>query len=194
MDEKTKPADVLDQALTDLRLYRAQWKRILATTLSFLEVQAGDERLYTIGVTQRAVEERVAEIGQELRAVTGDVAIRVLGTWPQRGNVERYFKHRYRAHQQRPGSLTEYFAFDDAALVLRDLRRMTAKDLPPLERAILADEPSAIQQPLALKPRPVRWSSKPANSRRRSWPGWSRRDSGACMSGGQRVGRRWKRS
>jgi hypothetical protein len=39
-DARTRPQDVLDQALTDLKLYRAQWRRILSTTLYFLEVRA----------------------------------------------------------------------------------------------------------------------------------------------------------
>jgi hypothetical protein len=142
---------VLDQALTDLRLYRAQWRRILSTTLYFLEVQAAGETLYKIGVTQRSVDDRVAEIAQELRAVAGDAEIRVLGTWPQRGNVEVYFKHRYQAEQRRLGSLTEYFAFADVEAVLRDLRRMPAKILSPLEQAVFADEPTAIEVELAAE-------------------------------------------
>jgi hypothetical protein len=73
-------------------------------------VRAAGETLYKIGVTQRSVDERMAEIAQDVRAVASDVVIRVLGTWPQRGNVELYFKHRYGVHQQRLGSFTEYFA------------------------------------------------------------------------------------
>ena len=150
-DARTRPEAVLDQALTDLRLYRAQWKRILSTTLYFLEVQAAGETLYKIGVTQRSVEERVAEIAQDVRAVAGDVTIRVLGAWPQRGNVELYFKHRYAANQRRLGTLTEYFSFTEVGLVLRDLRRMQAKDLTDLEQAILADAPSTIELELAAE-------------------------------------------
>jgi hypothetical protein len=150
-DARTRPPAVLDQALTDLRLYRAQWRRILSTTLYFLEVQAAGETLYKIGVTQRSVDDRVAEIAQELRAVAGDAEIRVLGTWPQRGNVEVYFKHRYQAEQRRLGSLTEYFAFADVEAVLRDLRRMPAKILSPLEQAVFADEPTAIEVELAAE-------------------------------------------
>lgn len=33
----SSPAEVLDRALTDLRLYRTQWNRILATTFAFLD-------------------------------------------------------------------------------------------------------------------------------------------------------------
>ncbi len=105
--------------------------------------------LYKIGVTQRSVEERVAEIAQELRAVAGDAAIRVLDTWPQRGNVERYVKHRYQAAQRRLGTLTDYFAFADVGPVLGDLRRMHPKELTALEQAVLHDEPSAIELELA---------------------------------------------
>lgn len=148
---QTRSPMLFNQALTDLRIYRAQWRRILSTTLYFLEVQAAGETLYTIGVTQRSVDERVAEIAQELRVVAGDVVIRVLGTWPQRGNVELYFKHRYQAEQRRLGSLTEYFAFAGVRPVLQDLRRMPAKGLTPLEQAVLADEPTAIEVELAAE-------------------------------------------
>jgi hypothetical protein len=116
-----------------------------------VEVRAAGETLYKIGVTQRSVKERVAEIVQDVRAVAGDVAIRVLGTWPQRGNVELYFKHRYAAHQRRLGSLTEYFAFDDVGPVLRDLRRMQPKALTALELAVRADELSTIELELAAE-------------------------------------------
>lgn len=150
-DARSRPQGVLDQALTDLRIYRAQWRRILATTLYFLQVEAVGETLYKIGVTQRSVDERVAEIAQDVRSVAGDVAIRVLNTWPQRGNVELYFKHRYEAEQHPLGSLTEYFAFADVRAVLQDLRRMPAKTLTPLEQAVLADVPTAIEQELAAE-------------------------------------------
>ncbi|HEY0738297.1 MAG TPA: hypothetical protein VGD69_25490 [Herpetosiphonaceae bacterium] len=148
-DARTRSPLLLDQALTDLRIYRAQWRRILSTTLYFLEVQAAGETLYKIGVTQRSVDDRVAEISQELRAVAGDVTIRVLDAWPQRGNIELYFKHRYQAEQRRLGSLTEYFAFADVRPVLADLRRMPIKGLTPLEQAVLADAPTAIEVELA---------------------------------------------
>lgn len=150
-EARPRPQAVLDQALTDLRIYRAQWRRILSTTLYFLEVHAAGETLYKIGVTQRSVDERVAEIAQELRAVAGDVAICVLDAWPQRGNVELYFKHRYQAEQRRLGSFTEYFAFADVRPVLGDLRRMPLNGLTPLEQAVLADAPTAIEQELAAE-------------------------------------------
>lgn len=118
--------------LTDLRLYRAQLKRILSTTLYFLEVNADGETLYKIGVTRRPIEERVVEVQRELLSHFKAVSIKVLGTWLHRGNVEKYFKHRYQDFNHPIGSLTEYYKFNDAEnvkVVLQDLRRMKTNTL-----------------------------------------------------------------
>jgi hypothetical protein len=69
-----------------------------------------------------------------------------LGTWAHRGNVELYFKHRYRRFQRPPGPLTEYFAFDDVKLVLRDLRRIKPKTLTDIERGVLASEATLVER------------------------------------------------
>lgn len=97
----------LAERLADLRIYQAQLRRILATTRYLLQIDAAGETLHKIGGTSRPVEERVSEIQQELRPYFGAVAITVLGTWPHRGNVELYFKHRYHAQQRPVGPLTE---------------------------------------------------------------------------------------
>ncbi len=98
----------LQQRLTDLRLYRTQIRRILSNTLYFLEIQANGETLYKIGVTQRSIQERVTEVHCRLQSHYGSVTIKVLGTWSHRGNVELYFKHRYKEFNHHIGSLTEY--------------------------------------------------------------------------------------
>jgi len=133
-------------ALTDLRLYRAQMRRILACTLYFLKV--GDDHLYKIGVTTREVNERVAEIAADVRPHLGDTSITVIDTWPSRGNVEFYFKHRYRKQQKSLGTLTEYFTFEDMAAVLRDLHRMKAKGFVDFEQRLLAGKPSDLEAEL----------------------------------------------
>ncbi|NEQ27915.1 MAG: hypothetical protein F6K28_54770 [Microcoleus sp. SIO2G3] len=77
------------------------------------------------------------------------VSIAVLGLWNHRGNVELYFKYRYRDFQSPIGSLTEYYQFEDATAAkaaLTDLRRMQPKELTPVELDILNDVPSAIEQ------------------------------------------------
>jgi hypothetical protein len=76
----------------------------------------------------------------------GAVELVPLGTWAHRGNVELYFKHRYRRFQRVIGSLTEYFAFDDVKHVLRDLRRMQPKELTDTEREVLEGEASAVER------------------------------------------------
>lgn len=137
---KTTNSLFLPERLTDLRLYRAQMKRILAYSLYYLEVKASRQTFSKIGVTQRSVEERVAEVQRELRSYFETVEIQVLGVWEHRGNVELYFKHRYQDFNHRIGSLTEYYKFsepDDALAVLHDLRRMQPKVLYPVELDIL---------------------------------------------------------
>lgn len=133
-------------ALTDLRLFRAQMRRILETTLYFIEVRIGECILHKIGVTTRPLDQRLAEIRADLTPHFGSVELVPLGMWAHRGNVELYFKHRYRRFQQPIGTLTEYFAFEDAKAVLRDLRRMKPKELNETEQAILASEPSRVER------------------------------------------------
>lgn len=124
-----------ETALVDLHLYRVQWQRILKCSLYFLRINEG--QLYKIGVTMRPVEQRVAEIAADLLPHLGVAKIEVLGTWPGRGNVEFYFKHRYKANNFPLGQLTEYFKFDDEKAVLRDLRRMQKKEFTDLELGVL---------------------------------------------------------
>ena len=156
-DAKAKDLPNLLQAcLTDLRLYRAQLRRILQTTLYYLEVQAEGQTFYKIGVTSRTVEERVTEVQSDLRSHFQTIAIQVLGSWAHRGNVEKYFKYRYERANHPVGNLTEYYQFEDpdkAKAVLRDLRRMKPKVLSEAEQAILADQPSQIEQAIEAERR-----------------------------------------
>jgi hypothetical protein len=141
-----KNAADLAHRLTDLKLYRAQLKRILSCTLYFLEIQTNKGTLYKIGVTQRTVTERVAEVERDLLAHYQSITIQVLGTWVNRGNVELYFKHRYRDFNYPIGNLTEYYKFntEDAKIVLNDLQEMKAKVLSSVEIDILEDKPNPI--------------------------------------------------
>jgi hypothetical protein len=120
-------------------------RRILAATLYFIEVRTSEAVLHKIGVTTRSLEQRLAEIRVDLMPHFGEVELKALGTWAHRGNVEPYFKFRYRKFQRPIGTLTEYFAFDDVKGVLRDLRRMQPKESDDLERGILAGEPSSAE-------------------------------------------------
>ncbi len=132
--------------LTDLRLFRAQMRRILEATLYFIEARTGEGVLYKIGVTTRSLEQRLAEIRLDLTPHFGTVELIPLGTWAHRGNVELYFKHRYRRFQHPIGTLTEYFAFEDIKAVLRDLRRMKSKELAEVEQTVLSGEPSRVER------------------------------------------------
>jgi len=123
----------LEERRADLLIYRAQLRRILVNSLYFLEVKADGNTFYKIGVTTRSIEERIAEVQRDVRAHYSDVAVNLLGLWEHRGNVELYFKHRYKAFNYRIGKLTEYFAFPNVKLVLNDLYGMEAKVLSAVE-------------------------------------------------------------
>ncbi|WP_315788082.1 GIY-YIG nuclease family protein [Fischerella sp. JS2] len=143
---KHKNSPDLSYMLTDLQLYRAQLRRILSCSLYFLEIQTSKSTLYKIGVTTRPIQERIAEIKKDLFSYHQTVTPVVLGSWNHRGNVEKYFKHRYQNFNYPIGSLTEYykFNFDDIKSVLSDLQQMKPKVLSPVEIDILENKPSLV--------------------------------------------------
>jgi len=93
----------LDERRADLLIYRTQLRRILINSLYFLEIKADGNIFYKIGVTTRQIEERIAELQRDVRAHYSDVVVNLLGLWEHRGNVELYFKHRYKAFNYRIG-------------------------------------------------------------------------------------------
>lgn len=136
---------LLEEALIDLKIYSLQIKRILSQNLYFLEINTQQGVFHKIDVTTRNVDVRMGEIQKELTKHFGKVEIKVLGTWVQRGNVEPYFKHRYKQWKFPIENLSEYFQFDDLKSVLRDLRRMKPKILEIPEIIILKGEATASQ-------------------------------------------------
>ncbi|BAT56792.1 hypothetical protein NOS3756_58040 (plasmid) [Nostoc sp. NIES-3756] len=133
--------------LTDLKLYCAQLKRILSCILYFLEIKTNIGTLYKIGVTTRSILKRIAEVERDLIPHYGTVTIKVLDSWPHRGNVELYFKHRYLEFNHPIGSLTEYYKFnaENIKIVLSELQQMQPKALSQEEIKILEDNSSLIQ-------------------------------------------------
>jgi|SRR6476661_1335523 len=127
----------LEERRADLLIYRAQLGRILVNSLYFLEVKANGNCFYKIGITTRSIEERIAEVQRDVRAHYSDVAVSLLGLWEHRGNVELYFKHRYKAFNYRIGKLTEYFVFPNVKVVLCDLYEMEPKELSDVEVDVL---------------------------------------------------------
>ena len=134
------PLEELRVRLTDLRIYCAAMRKMLLSNLYYLRVQADGKILYKIGVTTRSMSQRSAEIYRDLLNHYKVITIEVLGTWANRGNVERYFKYRYSDFNYPISSLTEYFKFanpDETQFVERDLYQMEAKVLSPLEQEII---------------------------------------------------------
>jgi len=149
---KRKKLDAqLADALTDLRLYRAQYQRVLRQTLYFLEIKADAETFYKIGVTTRDISDRIPEIEQDLKKFYSEIKIKCLGTWEHRGNVEPYFKWRYRDYKKKIGTLTEYFDFPEAKAVLRDLRRMKPKEISEVEEKLLTDDFARVRRSLLTR-------------------------------------------
>lgn len=143
------PQPELSFRLTDRRIYGAQLRKILLSTLYYLQVQADGQILHKIGVTTRPISKRLVEIQRDLGSHFQKVAINVLGTWGSRGNVEKYFKYRYSDFNYPIGSLTEYFRFadpSDAIAVKHELDSMQSKVLSPVEQDIVAGKPSPIEQ------------------------------------------------
>ena len=145
------PEPELSFRLTDLRIYWAQLRKILLSTLYYLEVQVDGQVLHKIGITTRPITKRLTEIKYDLRSHYQKLSIKVLGTWCSRGNIEKYFKYKYSDFNYQIGSLTEYFKFEhpeDAIGVKSDLDRMKPKLLSQIEQEIIKDKASPIEQML----------------------------------------------
>lgn len=129
----------LEERRADLLIYRSQLRRILVNSLYFLEVTTDRHSFYKIGVTTRQIDQRIAEVQRDVRAHYSDVVVNLLGLWEHRGNVELYFKHRYKGFNHRIGKLTEYFVFPDVKAVLNDLYGMEPKVLSDVELNTIVD-------------------------------------------------------
>ncbi|WP_449416092.1 GIY-YIG nuclease family protein [Phormidium nigroviride] len=139
---------LFNECLQDLQIYRAEFRKILLNTLYYLQIDTGEITFYKIGVTQHNLSERLAEIERDLRSHFQSFSIKVLGEWTHRGNVEKYFKHRYSFFKILIGNFTEYYIFPDqeAKAALRDLRRMEVRGLSPIEVDIIEGKPSRSEQ------------------------------------------------
>ena len=131
----------LSYAITDYKLYREQYRNILARHLHFLEIEADNDLLHKIEITEENIEHKIAVIKLDLERYFDTVSIKSLGCWNHRGGIEYYFQHRYQAFSYSLDNSANYFKFDDIKPVLRDLRRMKPKQLGEHEREILKDKP-----------------------------------------------------
>lgn len=127
-------------AIGDFRIYRAQLRRIYTASLYFLEVKHSEGTLYKIGITSRDISARIEEIHHDLTPHLTDIKIKPLRVLRNQGSVEFYFKYRYREHQYKLGSLTEYFQFEDRRKVLSDLSRLGDHKLDDWLNDILSNQ------------------------------------------------------
>ncbi|MBE9144894.1 GIY-YIG nuclease family protein [Planktothrix mougeotii] len=152
----------LNQCLSDLEIYRAEFRKVLSNQLYYLEINIknSERTIYKIGVTQRDVEARIEEVRRDLNKHYESFSVKVLGTWKHRGNVEKYFKYKYESFNFPIESLTEYFAFNEqeAKAVLSDLRRMKPKVLSSIEEDILNKNLNKVERLIAEQERQKRRS------------------------------------
>ncbi|MEM7364464.1 MAG: hypothetical protein AAF525_10605 [Pseudomonadota bacterium] len=119
-------------SLVDYQLYLSHLDRLMQQSLYFLDVGIQEtprsklRSLNKIGMTHRAIDERLAEIRTELGRYCHKATVEVLDVLPNKGRVELYFKRKYRKRQHRIGPLTEYFEFGQRSPVdaLRTLKKV----------------------------------------------------------------------
>lgn len=133
--------DDFPDRVTDLRLYRAQWQRVLRLGLYFLEIETDLGMLYKIGVTSRDLNERLPEIRESLARFVRVDSIKPLLFLPMHGSLELYFKHRFKEHQIAIGPLTEYFQHPKPSAILKELGNIGARKLDSFDIALLEGEP-----------------------------------------------------
>lgn len=69
----------------------------MLNSLYSLEVNGDGNSFSKIGSTTRLIEERIGFVQRDMKVHYSDVVVKKLGLGEHRGNVEFYFKHRYRA-------------------------------------------------------------------------------------------------
>ncbi|MBP0017982.1 MAG: hypothetical protein J7647_10545 [Cyanobacteria bacterium SBLK] len=103
-------------------------------------------------MTEREVSDRLPEIRTDLAKHYQDIKIKILITKPHRGNVEPYFKYRYRHNRKTVGNHTEYFYFGDHLRHIKsDLNRMKPRALSKTEEEMLATDFSTVKRSLLTK-------------------------------------------
>jgi hypothetical protein len=86
-----------------------------------------------IGVIARSLKKRIAPGAAGCEGALLGCCGQLAGIVGTPGNVELYFKHRYKAFNYRIGKLTEYFVFPNVKAVLNDLYGMKPKILSDVE-------------------------------------------------------------
>ncbi|MGB1286924.1 MAG: competence protein CoiA family protein [Aggregatilineales bacterium] len=123
----------------DLRLYRAQLRRVHSAVLYFLKIDHEAGTLHKIGVTTRTLHDRIAEIQRDLTQHYQQVTITPLLILNNRGAVETYFKFRYNAHNVKLDTLTEYFEFTEPNAVVDELQALGHRALSEFDHAVMTE-------------------------------------------------------
>ena len=107
---------------TDRKIFEWTLERFARSQLYFLEIETADTTLHKIGITQRAVEERIKEIRQDIKNLTEVQDITPLEVLPAMSSVEAYFLLRFHARQfkfSKADPHHEYFHFPKAVELKR---------------------------------------------------------------------------
>ena len=93
-----------------------------------IDIDKQPHKIYKIGATRRNIKDRLFGIRHDLSKYFKSFAIKVLGVWTHRENIETYFLKRYSSFRYPIGTLTEYFTFTELEIdnVLADLKRIKA--------------------------------------------------------------------
>jgi len=86
-------------------------KRLLSSNLYFVEIENDKIRnLYKFGMTSRNPKDRLKEIKNELspHLPRGHFTVRLIAWKEGRGHCEAYLLHRFKDHEHKIGSMTEY--------------------------------------------------------------------------------------
>ena len=130
----------LEFVCINFQIYSAQYQRVMKSNLYFLSISTETKTFYKIGVTGRSIKERVKEINKELSIFYTNLSIFVIGIWSNYGNVEHYFKYKYRQYKTNIGKLTEYFYFQNIKPVLLDLNTLSNCQSYSPNHSIINDE------------------------------------------------------
>jgi hypothetical protein len=133
-------------ALIDLKLYRAQVRRIYSKDLYLLHLRHSVGTLYKIGVSGRDIAERIEEIRRDVQPFFALQEIKALQVCRSRGAVEHYLHYRYREQRVVVGDFVEYFNLDDNwKTILQDYSRLGDLQPPALLKGMLENRLSSIE-------------------------------------------------
>ena len=128
----------------------------LGADLYFLSIQVSDGlRIFKVGMTTQHIEDRIAQIAQDIRQQYGQAAqdITPLFVFNGQALLERYVLRRWQYHQMDMGSHREYFQ-DHPAIrenLQSELKDLGNRDYTDLERTVLDQDGAGLWDELETR-------------------------------------------